>query len=152
MENALNREQRRPYLEVIGLIDGGTLCTICRFSDYVGGGSSPCMGEGWCECKHRVTELSWQHIHEENLPPGSDCWGFRPGFPMPVIADIVGMILAGGWEHWGITYFPNDGRIVVGGWSGDTPPPRPVNIDQLTTDQRIDTTMHLRDCGAGFGV
>ncbi len=111
----MNAQQRRPYLAVIGLIDGGQLCTFCRFSEYVNGGSSPCMGEGYCECRHPIDQLSWQYRHEEDLPPRVDCWGFRPGFNMDVIADIVGMIIGGGWDNWGFTHFPNTGKIIVGG-------------------------------------
>ncbi len=140
----MNAEQRQPYLEVASLV--APLCTFCHFSDYVGGGSSPCMDDGaWCECHHPVDELSWQYRFEEDLPPGSDCWGFRPGFSMEMIADIVGMILAGGWDNWAFTHFPETGNIIVGGWSGDTPPQPPA-------DRRLDVVDYLLDSGSRFGV
>lgn len=118
----MNREHRQPYRDVLALLQGATLCTFCRFGQGVGWGDSPCQGGGWTECQHPIASVAWELIHEDMLEPGADCWGYRPKFPMAVIADIVGMILGGGFISWGFTHFPDTGKIIVGGEL----PPQPV--------------------------
>jgi hypothetical protein len=34
------------------------------------------------------------------LTPGSDCWGFRPDISVQNAADIVGIVLAKGYQEW----------------------------------------------------
>lgn len=91
----MKKEEREAYLAVIELVKA-PLCTLCSYSDWVGGDCA----DSYNECQHPLDRLSWEKWHEEMLEPGVHCWGFRPAAPMSVIADIVGLVLAERYDEW----------------------------------------------------
>lgn len=91
----MNKRQRAVYLELATEIRA-QLCTFCKYSEFESDG---CCA-GWNYCTHPIDKLA-----EMDLGPGCDCWGFRPGMSLPVIADIVGAIISQGYNEWGIRIY-----------------------------------------------
>jgi len=102
----VNKDKRVIYNELCSELDGCTLCTFCKYAQWVGG--SCC--DSYPECQHPIWAVAGK---EEMLEPEQDCWGFRPGLPVRDIVDIVGIILSNKWSEW--SYQNTEGRIVVKG-------------------------------------
>ena len=79
------------------------LCSFCRFSK-----SFNC---GELQCKHPLSDRLESLYPYEGKSPGDDCWGFRPSYDVPNTADIVGIILAEGWEV--ASWYENEERQLV---------------------------------------
>ena len=103
----MKKEQREIYVLLTDEVNY-QLCTFCRF-----GHSFQC---GELECKHPLQErLVPFNVYNYSWPePGDDCWGFRPTHKVEVVADIVGIILANGWEVAGWSE-NEDGVLEVSG-------------------------------------
>lgn len=91
----MKKEQRLVYLELTDIM-GASLCTVCKYSRWI---NEDCYG-GYSECQHPIEGLSWEHIHEEMLEPGGDCYGFRPNMKVRLAADLVGAVLSQGYNEW----------------------------------------------------
>lgn len=86
----MKKEQREAYITLTNEIDW-SLCAFCKFSETSG---SVCDFAG-TECHHPLWQVPG---HDEELSPGSDCWGFRPKYDISFIAGIVGVCLENGWD------------------------------------------------------
>ena len=82
----MNAAQRLPYVEMLRELDW-ELCTFCSYDKSNG---CDCGRECQHPLEHRLA------IPEYDLV--SDCWGFRPDYPINDIADIIGITLAQGWQ------------------------------------------------------
>jgi hypothetical protein len=106
MKETMKREQRDVYLNLTRELDGGCLCSFCKYALWSGG-----CDDAEVECNHSI-ESVWE---DKEFPyPGMDCWGFRPKYSLPVIADIVGIIIGNHWESW--SYWEDCNEIRVGGF------------------------------------
>jgi len=109
----MKKEQRQVYIELSDEINAG-LCTFCRYADWVADGCC----EGYAECSHPLDSLSSQARFEEEMPPGTDCWGFSPHLSVSLAADMVGAVIAAGWNEWAyIKYSPKS--LTVYGQHGE---------------------------------
>jgi hypothetical protein len=91
----MKKEQRDIYINLGDEIDA-PLCTFCRYAEFVSDGCC----EGYAECHHPIEALSYQAIHEEDVEPGTDCFGFKAGLSVQLVADLVGEILTQGYREW----------------------------------------------------
>lgn len=99
----MNKEQRKPYHELITLTPYG-LCNICKFAKFYGSCD-------YCEleCHHPLDVINGfdddaQHVNDTWA--GGDCWAFRPRISLQQVGVMVGINLEGG--HFG----EQDGEIV----------------------------------------
>ena len=99
----MKASRREVYRELLKEVDGGILCSFCRYSQWEG----ECK-EAYCECQHPLEAITDK---EEELYPGGDCWGFRPHVSLQDIADIVGIILVGHSQQW--SWWIDNGQIYV---------------------------------------
>ncbi|MDD4985225.1 MAG: hypothetical protein PHQ43_05465 [Dehalococcoidales bacterium] len=101
----MKSQQRIVYWELCSEIDS-QLCAFCRYGNSMGS-----CGESYYECRHPIRGIRY----EEDCPePGDDCWSFSPELPLPVIADIVGVIIAQHWKRWSF-YVEKEGPLLVFG-------------------------------------
>lgn len=101
----MKREQREVYWALADAICS-PLCSFCKSSRF----SGPCE-DGDIECVHPI-----EYVREQEADKAfqtGDCWGFRPHYKLADIADIVGIILAKGWEY--ATWHEEDGVLKVFG-------------------------------------
>ena len=106
----MKKEQRLVYLELSDEAHT-TLCAFCKFS---GGGDC----ESWDGCNHPLNKEDYKTLSnhgnywDSDPEPGEDCWGFRPKYPVDIVADIVGIVLAYKFGEW-FYAMRGDGVIVV---------------------------------------
>ena len=102
----MKKEQRLVFLELSSEVES-SLCSFCKYHEaafYSAG-----------KCKHPLADRTRLFpISDDPLEPGDDCWGFRNAMNASDCADIVGIILANGWEEWMYCLYP-DKRIEVSG-------------------------------------
>lgn len=92
----MKRAQREIY-QILANEIAFPLCNFCKFDKSTG---SICDGGGDMECSHPLGDRSWAFNKQiESAEELGDCWGFRPAYPIPFIADIVGAVLANGWQE-----------------------------------------------------
>jgi len=108
----MKKEQRQVYIELATEIDA-SLCTYCHYASWVADGCC----EGHAECKHPIDSLSYQERFDEDLSPDTDCWGFNPNLSVNLAADMVGAVLAAGWDEWAyIKYSPKSLTVYGRHW------------------------------------
>ncbi|MCK9598314.1 MAG: hypothetical protein M0R06_04695 [Sphaerochaeta sp.] len=93
---------------ILAEIIEGDACTFCRYND------SPLCSPDLI-CIHPLPAVR----DAIDIFGMADCWGFRPhkGLTISDVADIVGIILANGWDRWS-WYISLDGKkIEVSGYS-----------------------------------
>ena len=105
----MKKEQRQIYIELGTEIDA-SLCTFCKYANFVNDGCC----EGYAECEHPIENLSYQARCDEDLPPDTDCWGFNPSLSVSLVADIVGAVLATGWDEWAYIKYSRKSLTVYG--------------------------------------
>ena len=86
------------------------LCGFCKYWECAG---SICDG-GDGECTHKLIDR-FGHISDNyfGLEPDQDCWGFRPKFDVSFCADILGAVLANGWDE--CVWWEDDGIWKIAG-------------------------------------
>lgn len=91
----MKKREREIYLTLSALIDW-PICPFCRYCES--DGSSPCSDEGYNTCICPIEAVSRKY--EENDMPfvNDDCWGFSPSIRVSDLADLVGIVLANGWD------------------------------------------------------
>lgn len=91
----MKKEQRQAYIELMSDIDT-SICSVCRFHDWH---CESLCSEGFGDgCVHPL-EAVREELYQ-GMDPGADCWGFRPILKPEYIFDIIGIILANGWQTW----------------------------------------------------
>lgn len=91
----MNKTEREIYLVLASEVDY-TLCGFCKYSECVAGESVCDGGEPYCV--HPLGERFEHSFSSYGIEPGMDCWGFRPSHSIDFCADIVGIVLAKGWN------------------------------------------------------
>jgi len=107
----MKKEKRAVYYELVSTIDAA-LCACCKFYESEG---SVCDGGGG-ECHHPLNTDSCPYTIErvvDGASWGEDCWLFRPRLSVEDTADIVGIVLANGWDEW--QYWEYEGKLKVSG-------------------------------------
>jgi hypothetical protein len=89
----MEKKVRLVYSELAKEVNA-SLCTFCRYGEWYADGCC----EGHSECQHPL-EYRFPHS-EEMLEPSMDCWGFRPGISVSLVADLVGAIVSQGYDGW----------------------------------------------------
>ena len=89
----MKKEQREIYKKLIHLPTGGNrhwsgLCNVCRYAQFTG----YCCDEADLEC-HVGIEAVEENAYDAWA--GSDCWAFRPKWPLEDIVDAIGLMLQG---------------------------------------------------------
>ena len=85
----MKKQAREIYIDLSNEIVW-SLCAFCRYSEC-SGSICDCVE---IECHHPLEQVPG---HDEEPEPGADCWGFRPGYSVSFVADIVGICLQHGW-------------------------------------------------------
>jgi hypothetical protein len=83
------------------------LCGFCRYSESLGCDDG--MG-----CNHPLCDKRNFPSNDQDLYPGSDCWGFNPNKTIEQAADICGVVISSGFDQWFFRHF-QDGTIKVYG-------------------------------------
>lgn len=91
----MKKDQREIYQILANEVDW-TICSFCKYAQSTG-----CCCDDELECHHPLNTVycSWA-IEKcvDNAMQMGDCWLFRPGHSIDFIADIVGIVLAKGWD------------------------------------------------------
>ena len=96
----MKANKRKLFVELTEL-SGAGLCLACKYAYYVGGGSSVCDGgEGYYECHHPIDNLSFMNTWEEELEPGTDCYGFYPRIDIDTLTEFASTIITNGINQW----------------------------------------------------
>jgi len=98
----MNKSKRDIYIKLADAVDR-SICQFCKTFE------GDCYSNG---CTHPL-----QHRFNNETPdePNSDCWGFRPEFNVSTTADIVGIILANGWDY--ATWYYKENQLIMKGGS-----------------------------------
>lgn len=104
----MKKAGRAIYITLAAEIDWN-LCGFCRYARWYG---SPCE-DGGMECENPIEALS--EISDWMDSPNQDCWGFKPMVNVRDCADIVGLVLANGWDWKKTMWWKEDGQIKVAG-------------------------------------
>ena len=103
----MKKQDREIYRVLTDEVDYN-LCSFCKYNE------GSCGNE---ECNHPLP------IIEDitcDMSPGCDCWGFRPRYPVSLVADIVGVILANGFSGGSVWWQDEEDRWRVAGVEGDS--------------------------------
>ncbi len=88
----MKAKQRNIYLKLTNLdnpLHWSGLCLFCKYAYWTG---SDCTEDAEVNCKHQIEEIV---EHCWDTWEGSDCWAFRPAYPLNDVVDAVGLILQG---------------------------------------------------------
>lgn len=108
----MKKEQRAIYLVLTDEINC-SLCTFCKHAEFTGSLCEAIEND----CRHPLKDKSWEFDKQvESAYEQGDCWGFRPAYPVEFVADVVGIVLAKGWDG-GFTFQEKEGVWVVSGLS-----------------------------------
>lgn len=102
--SGLNRDQRKPFLDLLPLIKekydaghltGSALCELCRHAEY---DWSEMDGRSYFNCCHPIEAISYSY---DKYPDASgDCWGFSPHGK---IDECRRFLIDGVWD-WQVAY------------------------------------------------
>jgi len=108
----VKKTEREIYIEIASIIDWN-LCGFCRHSRN--NGDSVC-GESECWCEHPLEAVTDMWNYDGGIaPPSNDCWGFAPVLSVRNTADIVGVILAEGYDTERCQWWKENGELHVEG-------------------------------------
>ena len=93
----MKEAQREIYLVLANEI-GWSLCNFCKYVQVNGS-----CGDSEIECEHPLFDKSDgfenMAINAMDGYGGGDCWAFRSSHPVSFLTDIVGAIIANGWDY-----------------------------------------------------
>lgn len=103
----MKKQAREIYLTLSAVIDW-PICPFCRYCES--DGSSPCSDEGYNTCVCPIEAISRKYEDDYEMPIiNDDCWGFSPCIRVADLADLVGIVLAKGWDSGKVQWFKKDG-------------------------------------------
>ena len=97
----MKAEDRKIFLELTEA-SNATLCLVCKYADFCGGGSICDGGDGYYECNHPIESLSFMNTWEEELEPGTDCYGFYPRTKVDTLVELASVIIENGIDEWSV--------------------------------------------------
>lgn len=101
---------KREIYKILSNEIGCQLCFFCKHAESNGS----CCDEMYYECIHPLHDRHGFPWNDEMPEPDQDCWGFYPERSVELAADIVGVVLASGFDEWFMRTF-EDGTIKIYG-------------------------------------
>lgn len=97
----MKAEKRKVYLELTKE-SNAPLCLACRYADWCGSGTLCDGGDGYYECLHPVDKLSFLNTWEEDIEPGTDCYGFYQKIDVETLTEFARTIIENGIDKWSV--------------------------------------------------
>lgn len=110
-------EKREIYNKLSELMNCSP-CMFCKHSKYEGHGSL-CSGDptGEWYCQHPIDNLSFMKVWEEDVEPGTNCYGFYPKYPLELIIELVSAKLIADSDEWNVIFNNGGFTLLVANYS-----------------------------------